>query len=101
MLQLTFDKHFISSTLDGLIPDLVQVVTPRMSQRHFMWNILSFLRSFCVIVQVSVQYNSTDKSSKHPHLSSLAHTHTHARTRTRLHVCSHVLRSLVGEVRSI
>ena len=37
-----------------------QRVTPRMSQRHFMSNVLSFLKSFCVMVQVSTPYNSTD-----------------------------------------
>ena len=48
-------------------------VTPKMSQRHFMWNVLSFLKSFCVMVQVSAPYNSTDITKvKNSHFS----THT-------------------------
>ena len=37
-----------------------QLVTLRMSRRHFMSNVLSFLKSFCVMVQVSAPYNSMD-----------------------------------------
>ena len=40
-----------------MISFLSQQVTTR---RHFMWNVLSFLTSFCAVVRVSAPYNSTD-----------------------------------------